>query len=76
MVRLGSSRSFGLGRVLPLSTLSDLWADGHTFKKTWAKAIDKMKNENTLSVGLDLKVMHFPLGLSKRVYSLIDVFRG
>ena len=54
MVRLGSSRSFGLGRVLPLSTLSDLWADGHTFKKTWAKAIDKMKNENTLSVGLDL----------------------
>ena len=31
----------------------------HSFKKTWAKAIDKMKNENTLSVGLNLKVMHF-----------------
>ena len=31
-----------LGRVLPLSTLSDLWADGHTFKKeTWAKGIEQ-----------------------------------
>ena len=29
---------FGLDRVLPLSTLSDLWTDGHTFKKTWVKA--------------------------------------
>ena len=32
---------------------------GTHLKRRGAKAIDKMKYENTLSVGLNLKVMHF-----------------